>query len=92
MCRRSLGWLILSGLVLMLTGCASSPGHLAVDLKALKECQRLGNQASLPDITEDSDYRNLSAAALGQLNKANRGIAARTRCENSVIEKYGAAK
>lgn len=79
---------ILSGLALILAACATSPGKLDVDLQALKECQRLQRQMAVGQIGEDSDYRELSAEALAEIAKGNRTQAARTACENKVIEKY----
>ena len=83
---------ILSASALMLAGCASSPGKLAVDLDALKECQKLDHPLTLAQIGEDSDYRNLSAEALGEIKKANLARARRLKCEDSVIQKYKEAK
>lgn len=68
--------------------CASSPGRLAVDLQALKECKRIGGPVPIPPI---DDYRKVSARALGGLRKANNRIVARDRCEDVVIAKYAAA-
>ena len=82
---------ILSVLVLMLPGCATSPGKLTVDLSALKECRRLGPRQPVPRIDADTDYRTLAAEALAGLNKANRGSAARTRCDDKVIQSYATA-
>jgi hypothetical protein len=80
---------ILFASVAMLAGCALLPGKkLSVDLSALKECQRLGKRQPIPKIDEQSDYRDLSPEALAALKKANDGISARTKCEDSVIEKY----
>ena len=85
--------LILFVLGLMLAGCATSPGSsLKVDLSALTECQKLGREQPVPQISEDTDYRDLSPQALAALKKANDGARKRTKCENSVIEKYKAAK
>lgn len=83
--------IILSGSALLLAGCGTFTGSLGVDLKAIKECQRLQHQMSVPPITEDSNYRDLSAEAGGEIDKGNRAQAARTTCENKVIEKYGKA-
>lgn len=82
----------LSALAPMLAGCASSLGKLTVDLSALKECRRLTPSLSQPPIGEDSDYRDLAAQGLGQLSKANRGIVARNRCDDRVIDDYASAK
>lgn len=90
-CRPLLKLAILSGLVPMLPGCAGSLGKLNVDLKALKECQRLDGSRSTPSITEDTDYRDLAADALAHMNKANAASARRTKCENDVIAKYAKA-
>lgn len=76
----------------MLTACAPSLGHLSVDLSALKECQKLGKKQPVPEISETSDYRDLSPEALAALKKANDGIGARTRCEDKVIADYAKAK
>ena len=82
---------ILSALIApTLCGCAGSLGKLDVDLAALKECQRLKGPVPVPQIA-DSDYRVLSAQALAQLKKANGKDAARTRCEQNVIDKYAKA-
>lgn len=68
--------------------CATSPGRLDVDLKALSECKRLGGPVAVPPI---DDYRKVSARALGGLRKANRRIVARDKCEDDVIAKYAKA-
>jgi hypothetical protein len=52
----------------------------------------LGGYVSPPSIEADTDYRKLSADALARLNKANRGSAARTRCEQKVIDDYAKAR
>jgi hypothetical protein len=75
---------------LPLIGCAKSPGKLSVDLGAIKECQRLGGPVAVPQI-RNSDYRVLSARALGQIKKANDGAEQRTSCEDEVVEKYAKA-
>lgn len=76
--------------MLTLTGCASSPGNLSVNLSAVKECQKLGGQVEVPQI-KGSNYRTLSAQALGQINKANSGEAKRTDCEDGVVDDYANA-
>jgi hypothetical protein len=91
-CRLFLRLAILSALALMLGGCARSLGKLDVDLQALKECQKLKGPVSVPEIGENSDYRILSAEALGQLKKANSKDSARTRCEQKVIDQYAKAQ
>lgn len=73
-----------------LASCASSPGELKV--KLTDECLRLGGTVAPPDIDASTDYRKLSADALAKLNRANRGSAARTRCERKVIDNYANAK
>ena len=78
----------LSALATTLAGCASSLGKLTVDLSGLKECRRLTPPASLPPVGEDSDYRDLAAQGFGQLNKTNKAIAARNRCDDKVINDY----
>lgn len=75
-------------LLLTLPGCVTSQGKLSVDLGALKECRRLGGPRPIPLI---ENYRALSAAALAELNKANKGDARRTRCDDKVIEQYAKA-
>ena len=75
---------------LILSSCASSPGELKV--KLTDQCQKLGGYVSPPSIEADTDYRKLSADALARLNKANRGSAARTRCEQKVIDDYAKAR
>lgn len=81
----------LSVLALPLLNCAKSPGKLNVDLKALKECQRLDPKVEVKYIDDDADYRDIAPAALAALKKKNQGADARTRCENIVIAKYAAA-
>lgn len=39
-----------------------------------------------------TDYADLSAAALATINRANRGSAARARCEDKVIDDYAKAR
>lgn len=90
--RRLLRLAILSSSALTLIGCAGSPGKLSVDLQAIKECQRLGGQVAVPEIGPKTDYRVLSAQALGQVNKANVGAAKRTICEDEVVDEYANAK
>jgi hypothetical protein len=90
--RFLLGLPILSLSGLMLASCAHSPGSLGVDLKALQECRRLEHRQSLPEITADSDYRDLSAASLGELQKDRMSTKARDNCENKVMQKYKDAK
>lgn len=80
----------LVALAMMLTSCASSPGSLAV--KLTDQCLRLGGIVPPPSITAASDYRELASDTLARLNRANRGSAARTRCEQQVINEYAAAK
>ena len=74
------------------TSCAPLLGKLSVDLKALKECQRIGGHVPVPKIDADTDYRELAPHALASVNQANRGSDARTRCENHVIEAYEQAQ
>lgn len=76
--------------LLTLSGCATSPGKLSVDLSAVKECQKLGGPVEVP-LIKGSDYRTLSAQALGQINKANVGEARRTNCEDGVVDDYAKA-
>lgn len=76
----------------LLASCAGSPGKLSVNLQAIKECQRLGGNVAVPSITVKSDYRILSAQALGQINQANRGARQRTACEDKVINEFAGAK
>lgn len=74
-----------------LGGCASShTGKLAVDLTAVKECQKLGGRVDVPAI-RGSDFRVLSAESLATIKKANDGADARTGCENQVIDDYAKA-
>lgn len=80
--------IILSASATMLAACATSPGNLAVNLQALKECQKLDHKLKVEEIGADSDYRNLSAEALGEIAKANQERAARLNCQNRVIQKY----
>lgn len=81
----------LSVLALQLPSCDPSPGRLSVDLKALKECQRLDPKVGIKYIDDDADYRDIAPEALAALKKKNAGADARTRCENIVIAKYAAA-
>jgi hypothetical protein len=92
--RRPHHWrrlLILFSSAQTLSGCATSPGKLNVDLTAIKECQKLGGPVPVPEITRKSDYRVLSAQALGQLHKANSGAEQRTGCEDRVVDDYANA-
>lgn len=82
----------LSALGLTLAACATSPGRMAVDLQAFKECQRLEMPLKAPNINPDTDYRDLSSESLGAIAKARQAQAARSACENTVIEKYKDAK
>ena len=82
--------LILSAaLVMTLTNCASSPGHLQVNVSSA--CQHLGANVPAPEISDTTDYRQLSAEALAALNKANRQSAALRRCDRKVIDEYAKA-
>lgn len=78
-------------LVPMLAGCARSLGKLDVDLTALKECRRLTPSLQVSKIESESDYRVVTAEALGVVNKGNKAIARRNRCDDKVIEKYATA-
>lgn len=94
-CRRSLPLTLAMTLFVsapMLGSCAQSPGHLSVNLSALKQCQKLGGRQPVPEIDDTSDYRDISPEALAALKKANDGSAARTRCEDKVIADYAKAK
>lgn len=96
-CRRSLPLTLAMLLFVsapMLGACAlwQEPGHLSVDLSALKECQKLGKRQPVPEIDDTTDYRDLSPEALAALKKANDGIGKRTKCEDGVIAKYANQK
>lgn len=78
-------------LVPMLAGCARSLGKLDVDLTALKECRKLTPNLQVSEIESESDYRVVTAEALGTVNKGNKAIARRNRCDDKVIEKYATA-
>lgn len=84
---------ILSGLALILVGCAGSPGRLNVDVgKALAECQRLGGVQQPEEITDDSDYREVAVDALAAIHKATQQDRRRTACEKRVAERYANAQ
>jgi hypothetical protein len=74
--------------VLTLTGCGASRAVGDLQVRLTRECLRLGGTVKPPEIDANSDYRKLSADALGRLQQANRGSAARTRCEQRVIANY----
>jgi hypothetical protein len=75
----------------MLAGCANSRGKLSVDLKALNECRKLTPTLQVSEIESESDYRGLTAEALGTINKGNKAIERRNRCDDKVIGSYAAA-
>lgn len=81
-------------LAMLLASCASSPATLDAsqgqDLSALNECRKLDPEVPGPgpNISRKSDYRILSAEALGALNKANQGTRRRNNCENQFIESH----
>lgn len=81
---------ILSALAMLLAGCATSPGTLAVDLTGLKECRKLDPKVPGPgsSIGQISDYRDLSPQALAALRKANEGTDRRNNCEDQFIDRY----
>jgi hypothetical protein len=90
--RRPLLLAILSLLATLLAACAPSLGNLGVDLKdSLSECRKLTPRRNAPNITEESDYRELSAGALGELNKSNKGITRRNSCDDRIIDDYAKA-
>lgn len=90
--RRFLQLVMCFALVPMLAGCARSSGKLSVDLKAsLKECRKLTPGMRVSEIVSESDYRSVTAEALGVVNKGNKAIARRDRCDDKVIESYAAA-
>lgn len=90
--RRPLLLAMCFALVPMLAGCARSLGKLDVDLTALKECRKLTPKGQVSAIDSESDYRVVAAEALGTINKGNKAITRRDRCDDKVIEKYAAAK
>lgn len=59
----------------------------------MKECRRLTPQVVVPksDIDPNGDYRVVAAKSLGGIAKANKGLAARNRCEDKVISNYAKA-
>ena len=90
--RRLLLLAMCSALVTMLAGCASSPGNLSVGLKgSLAECRKLTPRLRTSEIGSESDYRHLSAEALGAISKGNKAITRRNRCDDKVIESYATA-
>jgi uncharacterized protein YerC len=89
--RRLLRLAILSLLALTLAGCARSTGRLSVDLTALKECRKLTPRLQVSAIESGSDYRALAAEAGGTIQKGNKAIARRNRCDDKVIGSYAAA-
>lgn len=89
--RRHLQLAICSALALMLAGCADSMGKLGVDLAALKECRKLTPKMAVSEIGQETDYRVLSAESGGTINKGNKALARRDRCDDKVIESYGKA-
>lgn len=82
-----------SALVMMLAGCGGLPGKgkLAVDLTGLKQCRNLTPHMQISEIGSETDYRALSAEALGVMDKGNRAIDRRNRCDDKVIEDYAKA-
>lgn len=82
----------LSVLALTSAGCARFMGNLDVDLTALKECRKLTPIMKVAPIGEDADYRALSAEAGGELNKGNKAIGRRNKCDDKVIDSYATAK
>lgn len=89
--RRPLQLAMLFASALMLADCARFSGNLSVDLKGLKECRKLTPALKVSPIGETSDYRALSAEAGGELNKGNKAIARRNRCDDNVIDRYAKA-
>ena len=82
---------ILSVSVTMLPGCAGSLGKLSVNLNGLKECRKLTPAMRVSEIESETDYRALSAEALGVMNKGNKAIDRRNRCDDKVIGDYAKA-
>src|ERR1700682_1578789 len=66
--------------------CVKSLGSLSVNIT--KECKRLPGHVPPPAIEDDTDYRALSAEALGGLKNANRHNAAIVACYDRVIAAY----
>lgn len=75
----------------MLPGCARSLGKLNVDLSGLKECRKLTPGMKVSEIESESDYRAVAAESLGELNKGNKAIERRNKCDDKVIDKYATA-
>lgn len=83
---------ILSVSALTFAGCAHSPGRLAVDLQAaLSECKKLERYPQVSQITQDTDFRQLSGESLGEIKKTREANARRDKCEADVIQKYRTA-
>jgi predicted small secreted protein len=85
---------ILFALALTLAACDTlqGKGKLDVDLAALKECRKLTPGMRVSEIGSESDYRALSAEALGTINKGNKAIDRRNRCDDKVINGYATAQ
>jgi hypothetical protein len=90
-CRSLLKLAICFALVPMLAGCAKYMGKLAVDLTALKECRKLTPHMTVSQIGQDTDYRALSAESGGTIQKGNKAIDRRDRCDDKVIDNYAEA-
>jgi hypothetical protein len=90
-CRNLLTLAMCFALAPMFAGCAGSRGKLNVDLTALKECRKLTPSLQVSKIESESDYRVVTAEALGVVSKGNKALARRDRCDDKVIEKYATA-
>ena len=93
-CRSLLRLATLLLLAPIVSGCGAfmGKGSLDVDLEALKECRRLTPNMKVSEISETTDYRTLSAESGGTINKGNKAIQRRNKCDDKVIEKYATAK
>lgn len=89
--RNLLKLAILTALVPLLAGCARSMGSLSVDLSALKECRKLTPKMMVSEIVEDTDYPALSAESGGAMNKGNKALDRRNKCDDKVIGNYAKA-
>lgn len=87
-CRSLLTLAMCFALAPMFAGCARFMGKLDVDLSALKECRKLTPKLTVSEIEEPTDYRALSAESGGTIQKGNKAINRRNKCDDKVIESY----
>lgn len=88
--RLTLAILLLSALTS--AACARFTGKLDVDVSAFKECRKLTPRLQVSEIESDVDYRALAAEAGGAIDKGNKALDRRDRCDDKVIGSYATAK